>query len=102
MANAETLLSGVTSDTTSPSLEVVCGRAISFQAKSVGSSGSSALSAQVSLDGSIWSGAGAVPINGAVLVHPAYVPVKFVRVVYEANGSSNPVTCVTLQSDEDD
>jgi hypothetical protein len=101
MANAETLLNGVTADTTSSSLEVVSGRAVSFQAKSVGSSGSSVVSAQVSLDGSIWSGAGQVPINGAVFVSPATTPVKFVRVVYEANGSANPVTCVALQSDED-
>lgn len=102
MATVETLLNGVTSDTTSGSLEVVCGRAISFQAKSTGSSGSSVASAQVSLDGVIWSGVGQVPINGAVFVHPASTPVKFVRAAYEANGSSNPVTRVALQSDMDD
>jgi len=101
MANAEVLLSSVNTDTTSASVEVVVGRAVSFQAKSVGSAGSSAVTAQASLDGDIWSSVGAVSINGAITVLASTVPVKYVRATYETNGSSSPVTVVSLQSDED-
>lgn len=101
MATPLVLLDAVTTDGPGPEFDVLAGRDISFHTYASGSGGQSFAVLQGSLDGSAWTGLTNAYTNGGIVVHPGSTPIRKVRAFYQHVDSSNPATCVALQSDED-
>ncbi len=95
------LLNGVNASTTGSTFELpVVGRDVSFFYFGTGPGGFGSVLIQVSADGSSWAPSGvSVVVNStpAVLSFPA----RYVRAVYDDQGTTGTVSVQALQSDED-
>lgn len=93
------LLDAVTSSTTGPTVRVpVVGRDLGWLAHLGGAGGFGSVTLQGSYDSAIWFSLASTgdPARGLVTE-----PVQYLRVVYDDQGLTGPVTVQALQSDED-